>query len=106
MTITQIVEVPADRRLLLDLPPNLPVGKARVTVTPQFDEYVLAIAFDDEAQKWFAQNDDIPLVLEDDSLDTLINRVKLAVPEMLEINDMPRKKVKVSFSIEPQAVMV
>ena len=53
------------------------------------DEYIIIIAFDDEAQRWYAQNDDIPIILEDDSLDVLINRVKLAAPEILELNNMP-----------------
>jgi len=35
MTITQTVEVPASRRIFLDLPPELPLGKAKVTVTPE-----------------------------------------------------------------------
>jgi hypothetical protein len=30
MTITQIVEIPADHRIFLDLPQELPVGKAKV----------------------------------------------------------------------------
>ena len=51
------------------------------------DEYIITIAFDDEAQRWYAQNDEIPIILEDDSIDALIDRVKLAVPEMLEINN-------------------
>jgi hypothetical protein len=36
MTIEQTVEIPADRRLHLDFefPHEIPVGKARVTVTP------------------------------------------------------------------------
>jgi len=33
------------------------------------DEYVVTIAFDDKAQKWYAQNDDIPILLEDWSID-------------------------------------
>jgi hypothetical protein len=36
-------------------------------------EYTIAIAFDDEARRWYAINDDIPIALEDDSLDTLID---------------------------------
>ena len=54
------------------------------------NEYIIALSFDDEAQKWYAQNDEIPIVLEDFSLDKLIKRVKLAVPEMLEINNLPK----------------
>ena len=33
MTIEQTVEIPADRRISLDLPPELPVGKAKITIT-------------------------------------------------------------------------
>ena len=105
MVIEQVVEVPANRRIFLDLPPELPVGRAKITVSPKIiDEYTISIAFDDEAKKWYAQNDDIPIVLEDDSLDTLINRVRIAAPEMLEINNMPCKEVKLSFNIDSQAV--
>jgi len=32
MTITQTIEIPANRRILLDLPPELPIGKAQVEV--------------------------------------------------------------------------
>jgi len=35
MTIVQTVQIPANRRIYLDLPPELPVGKAKVTVTSQ-----------------------------------------------------------------------
>ena len=47
MTITQTVEIPADRRISLNLPLDLPVGKAKVTVTPQFDEYTITLILDD-----------------------------------------------------------
>jgi len=53
------------------------------------NEYTIDLVFDDQAQKWHAQNDEIPIILEDFSLDTLINRVKLAVPEILELNNLP-----------------
>ena len=69
------------------------------------NEYPITIAFDDEAQKWYAQNDDIPIILEDDSLDVLINRIKLAAPEMLEINNLPHAGVHLVFKMEAQAVM-
>ena len=69
------------------------------------DEYTVTIAFDDEAQKWFAQNDAIPIMLEDNSLDALINRVKLAAPEMLEINNMPHTGIHLVFKMESEAVL-
>jgi len=68
-------------------------------------EYTVTIAFDDEAQKWYAQNDDIPIILEDYSIDALISRVKIAVPEMLEINNMPHEGLYLTFKMETQAVM-
>jgi len=61
-------------------------------------EYTVIITFDNEAQKWYAINDDIPIVLEDYSLDTLISRVKLSAPEMLEINNMPHAGVHMEKS--------
>ena len=70
------------------------------------NEYIITLYFDDEARKWYAQNDEIPIILEDFSLDTLISRVKLAVPEMLEINNLPKTDVYLAFKMEPQAVMV
>jgi len=43
--------------------------------------------WDDEAQVWIATSQDVPgLVLEHCSLDTLMARVRLAAPEMLELN--------------------
>ena len=69
------------------------------------DEYIITIAFDDEAQRWYAQNDDIPILLEDDSIDILISRVKLAVPEMLEINNMLHTGIHLVFKMESEAVL-
>ena len=69
-------------------------------------EYTITLLFDDEVQKWYAQNDEIPINLEDFSLDTLISRVKMAVPEMLEINNLPQNEIYLVFKMEPQAVLV
>jgi hypothetical protein len=33
MTIEQIVEIPADHRLVIALPPEIPAGKAKLTVS-------------------------------------------------------------------------
>ena len=38
MTIEQTIVIPADHRIFLDLPHELPVGKAKVTVTPQTEK--------------------------------------------------------------------
>ena len=33
MTITQTLEIPADRRIILEIPPHLPMGKVILTLT-------------------------------------------------------------------------
>jgi len=70
------------------------------------NEYTITLSFDDEAQKWYAQNNEIPIILEDFSLDTLISRIKLAVPEMLEINNLPKTDIYLAFKMDTQAVLV
>ena len=52
-------------------------------------KYTISLARDEEAAKWYALNDDIPIMLEDVSLDRLILRVKMAAPELLELNGKP-----------------
>jgi hypothetical protein len=69
------------------------------------NEYTVLLAWDDEARKWYAQNDDIPIMLEDASLDTLISRVKLAAPEMLELNGEPHGDIHLLFKMETEAVV-
>ena len=48
------------------------------------NEYKITLIWDDEVSVWIATSDDVPgLVLEDDSFDALLERVKVAVPELL-----------------------
>ena len=37
MTITQTIEVPASRRFTLEVPPEIPVGRVIITITPAAD---------------------------------------------------------------------
>ena len=53
-------------------------------------EYVINLFWDDEANVWVATNDEIPLTLEDESFDRLLTRVKVAVPELVEMNRLTR----------------
>ena len=53
-------------------------------------EYTVNIAWDEEANVWLATSEDIPgLVLESGSYDALIERLKIAIPEILEANHLP-----------------
>ena len=56
-------------------------------------EYIVNMMWDREAAVWIAACDDIPLALESGSFDALVERVKVAVPEMLEINGKDTKCV-------------
>ncbi len=43
--------------------------------------------WDEEAQVWIATSEDVPgLVLEAETISDLIRRVKLAAPELIELN--------------------
>lgn len=50
-------------------------------------EINVQMTWDKEACVWIAESEDVPgLVLESGSLDALIERVRFAVPELLELN--------------------
>ena len=48
--------------------------------------YTIDISWDDDAGVWYAVCDDIPLALENESLDLLIERVKITANEILVLN--------------------
>lgn len=61
MTIEQTIDIPSDRRIFFDLPPELPVGRAKieVIVTPEAklsDRFAGAMRLSDETYRAF-QND-------------------------------------------------
>lgn len=50
-------------------------------------EYIINLAWDPEAGVWTATSDDVPgLVLESGSFDALLERVRFAVLELLELD--------------------
>lgn len=55
-------------------------------------EYVIRFMWDEEAHVWVASNDYIPLTMESDSLDELMNKVRTAIPELIELNNLPKPK--------------
>ena len=57
-------------------------------------KYKVNFIWDEEAAVWVATSDDVQgLVLEHGSLDVLMERVKLAAPELIELNneDSPKQ---------------
>ena len=62
--------------------------------------FTITFTWDDEASVWIATSDDIPgLVLEHSSFDVLVERVRLAAPELLGLNCGFTEEVCLDFSI-------
>ena len=62
--------------------------------------------WDDESSVWIAESQDIPgLILESGSFDDLIKKVKIAVPELLEIIGKDHTQLKLHFKAEQLAIV-
>lgn len=49
---------------------------------------VIRATWDEEARVWVAESDDLPgLATEADSLDALVAKLRIMIPELLEAND-------------------
>ena len=60
----------------------------------------IQMTWDDESDVWMATSDDVPgLVLEHSSFDVLVERVRLASPELLALNCDYSGKVILNFTI-------
>ena len=63
-------------------------------------EYTAKLQWDPDAAVWIATSDEIAgLVLESGSVDALIERLRYAVPELLELNHQPKADA-IRFQIE------
>ena len=70
------------------------------------NEYTIILSWDDEASVWIAESPDLPgLILESGSFDALVERVKNAVPDLLELKEKDHTNVKLHFKAERQAVV-
>jgi len=69
-------------------------------------EVAITLLWDEEAAVWIAESQDVPgLILESGSFDALVERVKNAVPDLLELNGLERPQVKLHFKAERLAVV-
>ena len=63
-------------------------------------EYIINLNWDNEACVWIATSPDIPgLVLESGSFDALLERTRIAIPELLSLN-ASAKPLSISFVSE------
>ena len=64
-------------------------------------EYKINVTWDNEAAVWIATSSDIPgLVLESGSFDALLERVRIAAPELISLNNTQSKPFILSFISE------
>jgi len=69
-------------------------------------EYIVVFFWDDEASVWIAESEDLPgLILESESFDALVEKVKKAVPELLELSGSNNHQIKLHFKAERLAVV-
>lgn len=61
-------------------------------------EYTVKFTWDDESSVWVATSEDIPgLVLESGSFDALVERVRFAAPELIELNGQKAADATLTF---------
>lgn len=61
-------------------------------------EYVINLIWDNESSVWVATSEDIPgLVLESGSFDALLERIRFAAPELIELNSPKQSSYILSF---------
>ena len=64
-------------------------------------DLVIKMIWDPDALVWVAESDDVPgLVLESGSFDALLERVRFAVPELLQLNDKQKAPLHLNFVSE------
>ena len=60
--------------------------------------YKIKFHWDSDAKVWIATCQDVPgLILESDSFDTLLERVRIAIPELLELNNKKQSEYNLIF---------
>jgi hypothetical protein len=69
-------------------------------------EYKINLLWDNEASVWVATSEDIPgLVMESGSFDALLERVRVAAPELIALNGNQNKQFLLKADLTAKAVM-
>ena len=69
-------------------------------------EITVVFSWDEESSVWIAESQDLPgLILESGSFDALVERVKIAIPDLLELNGVKHTQTKIHFKAERLAVV-
>jgi len=66
-------------------------------------QYIVNLVWDNEAHVWVATSEHVPgLVLEHGSCDALIERVRIALPELLEVNTANVEDILIEYHTKRQ----
>ena len=69
-------------------------------------EITVLFTWDDESSVWIAESKELPgLILESGSFDALFERVKIAIPDLLDLNKIEYTQTKIHFKAERLAVV-
>ncbi len=67
-------------------------------------QYPVELFWDEESSTWVATSEDIPgLILGSESADALIERVRLAAPEIMALNNIDRENCILHFHLDRYA---
>jgi predicted RNase H-like HicB family nuclease len=62
--------------------------------------YHITAFWDDEADVWVAESDDVPgLVAEAASIEILVEKLKVLIPELLELNNVLPHTKEIAFEV-------
>lgn len=61
-------------------------------------ELLIKMTWDPDALVWIAESEDVPgLAMESGSFDALIEKLRFAIPELLELNSKPKAPLFLNF---------
>jgi len=70
------------------------------------NEITVFLSWDDESSVWIAESRELPgLILESGSFDALVEQVKIAIPDLLDLNKIEHTQTKIHFKAERLAVV-
>ena len=61
-------------------------------------QYIIDVNWDETAGVWYAVCDEIPIVVESNSFDALIEKTKIVAYEILELNNKLTEDLKLCFN--------
>jgi predicted RNase H-like HicB family nuclease len=72
-------------------------------VAEMAEPIVVSAIWDADSKVWVAENEDVPgLATGADTLEELIEKLKVAIPEMLAENSIPFETGKLAFKVEAE----